>query len=323
MTTFSKKYSLEEINEIVTVKTRCNDKLDFQLPDSLVPGNDKKELWLSKYISAFANTRGGTVIFGIKKGRGRASEICGVDLSKVTAFWLETLLHNEISPAIEKLEVYEIPFANNSSNGLLVVTIPKSTLRPHMASDKRFYHRVGLREEVMDENRVRELYNLVSVPDMEFVGIINTNGVPTLENGQFINVNFYPKFLVRNSGSAVEKIFKFELWLLSELHDASFSPLQNYFNRLEGRYSVFSVPSRQPVFQGEICNILEAKLFVNHENIASFLESEMIIKLYYSRGIKEFTYKLTETFTYENKCLSVPDFVPVLIQNNKIKNNVL
>ena len=318
-----KKLGLEEINRFIATKTHCSDHLDFQLPENLVPGNDKKELWLSKYISAFANTGGGTVIFGLKKNRGRATEIFEVDFSRVSAFWLNTLLQNEISPAIENLEVYEIPFPDNISSGLLVVNIPKSTFRPHMASDKRYYHRVGLREEVMDENRVRELYNLVSVPEMEFVGIINTNGVPTLENGQFVNVTFYPKYLVRNAGSAVEKIFKFELWLLSELHDANFLSLQNYFNRLEGSYSVFSVQNRQPVFQGEICNILEAKLFVNHENISRFLEGEMIIKLYYSRGIKEFNYKLNETFTYDKKYLLASDFVQILMHKNKIKNNVL
>jgi hypothetical protein len=318
-----KKLYLEDINTFIAARIKCSDHLDFQLSDNLVPGNDKKELWLSKHISAFTNSGGGTVVFGIKTFRGRASEICGVDFSKASAFWMETLLKNEITPIIENIEVYEIPFSEIKTSGLLVIHIPKSTLRPHMASDKRYYHRIGLRVEAMDENRVRELYNLVSVPDMEFVGIVNTNGVPTLENGQFLNVNFYPKFLVRNSGSAVEKIFKFELWLLSEFHDANFSPLQNYFNRLEGPYTVFSVPNRQPVFQGEICNILEAKLFVNHENIARFLESEMIIKLYYSRGIKEFTYRLIETFTYNNKYLLASDFMPLVINDNKINNNVL
>jgi len=318
-----KKLSIEDIHKFIATKVRCSDHFDFQLPDKLVPGNDKKESWLTRYVSAFANTSGGTVIFGIKKIRGRASEICSIDFTKTSAFWLETLLHNEISPAIEDIEVYEIPFSENNSTGLLVLHVPKSTLRPHMAADKRYYHRVGLREEVMDENRIRELYNLVSVPDMEFVGIINTNGVPSLENGQFINVTFYPKFLVRNAGSAVEKILKFELWLLSELHDANFSPLQNYFNRLEGPYTVFSVPNRQPVFQGEICNILEAKLFVTPDNLKCFSEGEMIIKLYYSCGIKEFTYKLIETFTYDNKYLSASDFVRILKQENKIKNNVL
>lgn len=318
-----KKYNIEDINGFVAGKTRSGDRLDFQLADRLIPGNDKKELWLSKYVSAFANSVGGTIIFGIKSYRGRASEIFGVDFKKVSSFWLMNLLENEISPKIENLEVYEIPFTENTSMGVVVVNVPQSLNRPHMASDKRFYQRSKLHEELMDEIRVRELYNLASTPDMEFVGIVNTQGVPALENGQFINLNFYPKFLVKNAGSAVEKIFKFELWLPSELHDPAFSPLQNFFNRLEGSYSVFSVPNRQPVFQGEICNILEAKLFVNNENFHSYFNDEMKIKLYYSRGLKEFSYKLNETFTYDNKYISKTDFVSIPEYNNKVKNNIL
>ena len=85
--------------------------------------------------------------------------------------------------------------------------------------------------------------------------------------------------------------------------------MQNYFNRIEGKFSVFTVPNRQSIFQNEICNILEAKLFVNNENIDVFNHSEMHIKLFYSHGLKEFNYNLKETFTYENKFLLANDFV--------------
>jgi len=304
-----KRYNIDDIIRFITTKTKCGNLVDFCKTGNLIPGNDKKEQWLSCYISAFANSNGGTVIFGIKTERGRAFEIDLVNFKNVSSFWLKTLLENEISPIIENLDVYEVADNNNVESGFIVVKIPKSPHRPHMASDNRFYQRVGNKTEMMQEQRVRELYNLASVSEMEFVGIINTQGVPTLENSRIVNMNFYPKFLVRNAGSSIEKYFKFELWLPSDLHDTSFLPLQNYFNRLEEKFSVFSVPNRQPVFQNEICNILEAKLFVNNENIQSFNKGEMLIKLFYSRGIKEFNYNLQETFTYENKFLSVSDFV--------------
>ena len=183
-----------------------------------------------------------------------------------------------------------------------------------MASDNRYYFRTGNKTELMLEQYVREMYNVASVPNMEFIGVVNTQGVPTLENNKILNMNFYPKFLVRNAGSAIEKHFKFELWIPSEFHDSLFFSQQNYFNRLEGVYSVFSVPNRQPVFQNEVCNILEAKLFVNSDNIDVFNKSEMFIKLFYSHGLKEFSYKLNETFTYESKMLSATDFL-----TNKLK----
>jgi hypothetical protein len=305
----STKYTQNDITLFISNKIKQSNSLNFCEAASLVPGNDKKEQLLSKYISAFANSGGGTIIFGIKKFKERANELDILNFRDISTFWLKNLIENEISPLIENIEIYKIGFNNNDENGVIVLNIPKSTKRPHMASDNRFYFRAGNKTELMLEQHVREMYNLASVSNMEFVGVVNTQGVPTLENGKILNLNFYPKFLVRNAGSAVEKNFKFELWLPSEFHDSLFSSMQNYFNRIEGKFSVFTVPNRQSVFQNEICNILEAKLFVNIENIDVFNNSEMYIKLFYSHGLKEFNYSLKETFTYENKFLLTNDFV--------------
>ncbi|PIY06217.1 MAG: hypothetical protein COZ21_03125 [Bacteroidetes bacterium CG_4_10_14_3_um_filter_31_20] len=307
-------YNYEYVKSFVLNKIKCSNNLDFCDSKTLIPGNEKKEQWLTKYISAFANSGGGTIIFGIKKERNKAVEFDFLNLTNVTSFWLKNLIENEISPKIENIEISEIISENNQKKGVLVLKIPKSLYRPHMASDNRYYFRTGNKTELMLEQHVREMYNVASVSNMEFIGIVNTQGVPSLENGKILNVNFYPKFLIKNAGSAIEKHFKFELWIPSEFHDSLFLPMQNYFNRIEGVYSVFSVPNRQPVFQNEICNILEAKLFVNLENIDVFNKSEIYIKLFYTNGLKEFNYKLIETFTFENKMLSVKDFV-----TNKLK----
>ena len=314
MQTNHKIYNSEYVKSFVLNKIKCSNNLDFCDSKTLIPGNEKKEQWLTKYISAFANSGGGTIIFGIKKERNRAVEFDFLNLTNVTSFWLKNLIENEISPKIENIEIVEISSENNLLIGVIVLKIPNSINRPHMASDNRYYFRTGNKTELMLEQYVREMYNVASVPNMEFIGVVNTQGVPTLENNKILNMNFYPKFLVRNAGSAIEKHFKFELWIPSEFHDSLFFSQQNYFNRLEGVYSVFSVPNRQPVFQNEVCNILEAKLFVNTDNIDVFNKSEMFIKLFYSHGLKEFSYKLNETFTYESKMLSATDFL-----TNKLK----
>ncbi len=303
------KYTYSDITLFISNKIKQSNSLNFCDAANLVPGNDKKEQLLSKYISAFTNSGGGTIIFGIKKFKERAQELDSINLKDISTFWLKNLIENEISPLIENIEIYKIANIHNDEKGVIVLNIPKSTNRPHMASDNRYYFRIGNKTELMPEQFVRETYNLASVSNMEFVGVVNTQGVPTLENGKVLNLNFYPKFLVRNAGSAVEKDFKFELWLPSEFHDSLFSAMQNYFNRIEGKFSVFTVPNRQSIFQNEICNILEAKLFVNNENIDVFNNSEMHIKLFYSHGLKEFNYNLKETFTYENKFLLANDFV--------------
>ncbi len=303
-----KKFSADDILSIIASETRRNEHLDFYSPENLVPGNDKKEFWLSKCVSAMANSGGGTLIFGIKTFRNRAEEIVPVDFSIININWFENILNYEIFPSIDKPDIYKITLNEIPVNGVIVMNVPNSSLRPHMASDNRYYQRVGLREEMMNEHQVREMYNKASLPRMEFLGILNTNGVSTLDNGKLLSVTFYPKFLVRNSGTGVEKHMKFELWIPSVFHDANFTALQNYFHRLEGHYSVFSFPNRTAIFQEEICTIAEAKLVVDAGSFAEFSESKILLRLYYSGGMKEFGYLLRETFTIDNKFLEENQF---------------
>lgn len=302
------KLSADDIYSIIASKLRRNDHQDFYNSDDLVPGNNKKESLLSRCVSAFANSGGGTIYFGIKKIHGRAAEIIPVDFSRTGRHWLQNILNQEISPPIKNLEINYVPLAGNSNTGVIVINVPRSDSIPHMASDNRFYLRVGLREVVMNENSVRELYGKASLPQIEFLGILNTNGVSTLDNGKLLSVTFYPKFLIRNSGTGIEKYMKFELWIPSVFHDANYTAMQNYFTRLDGPYSVFSFPNRMAIFQEEIITIAEAKLIVDAAGVSGFSESKMIIRLYYSGGMKELSYLLSETFTIDNKVLEVNQF---------------
>ena len=293
---------------MIASRMRCNDHLDFFTPDNLIPGNDKKEFWLSKCISAQANSGGGTLFFGIKPYRGRALEIIPVDFNIIPLNWLENILRFEIFPSINKLDIYSISINDNDQEGIIVINVPDSLLRPHMASDYRYYQKTGRNEELMAEHRVRELYNKAALPQMEFLGILNTNGVSTLENGKLSTVTFYPKFLIRNSGNGIEKNLKFELWIPTVFHDPNFSSLQNHFSRLEGSYTVFTFPNRTAIFQDEICTIAEAKLVVDSDYFAEFKEGKMLLRIYHSSGMKELDFMLIETFTIENKVLEENHF---------------
>ncbi len=103
---------------------------------------------------------------------------------------------------------------------------------------------------------------------VEFVGLINTQGIAILENGKPKKINFYPKFVVRNSGGAIEHDFKVEIAIPSALHDAEVSPIHH----LSGNYCVFSIPGKAPIFQQELYTIAEAKLSVKSNTLETFLD---------------------------------------------------
>ena len=164
----------------------------------------------------------------------------------------------------------------------------------------------------MSEPEIRAAYMRTSMSELEFIGVMNTNGIPTLSGGKFSAVNFFPKFLIRNAGNLVEKEYKIEIAFPSDLFEETNQPLKSAFIRHEGIYSVFGQRGNYPIFQQEISTIIEAKISVNAENISTFLSENLNIYLYFSSGKKSHSMKLSDTFTYNGHRLSKEDFANTL-----------
>lgn len=261
------------------------------------PGNERKENHLLQYIDAMANHGGGTIVFGVQTFRGRAQKIVGIDVDEKTPFWLKTLIKTNISPVIDKMDIY-IQKVNDKS--VLVLSMESNDI-PYMIVGDSFYGWNDLKPRKFLEQEIRQLYQNSHKPHLEYVGVMNTQGVGLLENGVPTSIQFYPKFLIRNAGTAPEKDYKTELWFPSSLTDASFNPLQQYFQRLDGIYTVFSVPGKTTLFQDEIYTIAEAKLTIHKENIYDFIKHDFLIQIFFSNGKKTYHFKLSEIFSYQKQ----------------------
>jgi len=278
-------------------KIKSSNRLLFIENAIWQPGNERKERQLLQYIDAISNQGGGTMVLGLQTFRNRAQKIIGIEINERTEFWLRTLIKTNISPVIENIDIYTLCI--NDKN-VLVLTIESNDV-PYMIISDGFYGWNDLKPRKLHEQEIRQLYQNSHKPLLEYVGVINTQGVALLENGIPTSIQFYPKFLIRNAGTAPEKDYKVEFWFPSSLTDANFSPLQQYFHRLDGVYSVFSIPGKTTLFQDEVYTIAEAKLAVHTENIEDFLEHDFLIHLFYSKGKKTYRFKLSETFNYQKQ----------------------
>ncbi len=301
MTTFS----ADDIKVLVEQHVKSSDAWLFLDSSIWNPGNEKKEIQLLQYCCAMANMGGGKIIIGIKTMRQRAQKLDIFPLPSSSAFWLSTLISTSISPIIEDL--YVTPVFIENDNGVIVIQI-NGKHKPYMASDGKYYSLVSTRPRILSENEIRTLYLTQKQPKLEYVGVINTEGIALLANGHPHTINFYPKFIIRNAGNAIEKDYKVEFWFPSSLHDTEFSPLQSYFQRLEGKYSVFSVPGKVSLFQQEIYTIAETKLSVTLENLHDFLTSPFQIQIFYSAGKILNSYSLKDTFYYNHQTLAQEHF---------------
>jgi hypothetical protein len=292
----------ESISQLVIGKLRQGKHLLFRSLEELQPGNEKSENKLATLLSAFANSGGGDLIFGIKKARARAISFEGKLTGNINPEWIYNLITSLIHPAPENWNVKIVEDPGKVWQ-VLILSVPRYNQRPYMAPDHKFYSISAGKMHILEEGDLRRLYQLAVTPGLGFIGIINTHGIPMYNEGFPERICFWPKFLLRNHGSAPERFYKVELWIPTPLTDSNYKPLQDYFARLEGEYSVFSIPGRNPVFQGETFTIAEAKLMLEHEALTSFMSGSVRIIVYHSGGTTEHTLSLPETFTIDQKDL--------------------
>lgn len=295
-----------DFNKLVDFKIKEDNHISFRRIEDLQIDNAKQVQLLMTLVSAMANTVGGKVFYGVECQRNKAVNIKSGFITNSTIEQLEYLLKTEIKPCIENLKIETISCSNGGS--LLIIDVPNSEHAPHMANDGYYYKRQDTKNVRLQEFEIRELYQRSKKTDLDIFAILNTNGIPTLESGKYQKVNFYPRFLVKNISSVIEHHFKTELYIPSGIYNPNFSVLQQHFSRLEEQYSVFSVSNNSPLFQHELATVMEANLIVDADNYEIFANNDIIVKLYYSNGIKTKFYTLVDTFLYQNKPLSADDF---------------
>ena len=124
--------SYEDIKFLLESEIDERDILDYKI--EMV-----KEQDLVKHVCAFANTRGGHIIFGVKESGkgGHPIEIVGLDTSNLNKERLEQILLSHIVPRLDvKIKSIEIP---DSEKSILLIQIPNSYQKPHQSNlSKKF-----------------------------------------------------------------------------------------------------------------------------------------------------------------------------------------
>lgn len=141
--------------------------LEYKACDALGLSDGKKNE-LSKDVSAFANSAGGTIIYGvIENGHVPTDLDVGFDRSEFTKEWLEQVINSRIQRRVDGIVINEVELVTTSPGRVaFVVTIPQSVRAPHQAHDKRFYKRFNFESVPMEEYEVRDTARRGEVPDI-------------------------------------------------------------------------------------------------------------------------------------------------------------
>lgn len=102
------------------------------------------EAKLAKGLSSFANTGGGHFILGLKDG-DKTPEPCRQSVGRQDIeTWLHQKIASYVSPPIQGVRIYRIPFSDDRNTAIVLVDIPDSAAAPHQTyKDRLYYWRYG------------------------------------------------------------------------------------------------------------------------------------------------------------------------------------
>ncbi len=147
--------------------------LDLTL--SNVDENDVKSN-ISKAISAFANSGGGTLLFGLLNPNSKWQvDDGGIDLAvkkPSTREWLEDIIPTLVDFPLTSFNVYAVQRKNDNSQiaegrGVFVIEIPDSEQAPHQATDNKYYVRVGGKSRPIGHRLVADILGRRSYPKIQ------------------------------------------------------------------------------------------------------------------------------------------------------------
>lgn len=155
-------WTLEKLNQHISDKVEESLYLDYKAADAL-SSTDGKKNEISKDVSAFANSDGGVIIYGVKEFQSGTKYLPEkVDSVLRSAFSKETLeqvVNSRISPRIHGIIITPITIGEEVDNQVVyVVEIPKSDTA-HQANDKRYYRRFNFQSVAMDDWEIRDIIN--------------------------------------------------------------------------------------------------------------------------------------------------------------------
>jgi hypothetical protein len=132
--------------------------------------DDKKRDEITKDVSAFANSAGGLIVYGITEGTTATTRhlpvaLAPVDRTQFSREWLEQVIQR-IQPKIDGIEIIPISLASSPSHVAYAVSIPQSDTA-HQAADKRYYKRHNFMAVPMEDYELRDVMNRLTHPIIE------------------------------------------------------------------------------------------------------------------------------------------------------------
>ena len=137
------------IRELIDEKHEENAHLEYK-PHLKIDGND-----LEREFTAFANSRGGYIIFGVKD-KPKISGLKNPGEEELTQYIKEKL--SNTNPPVEFVVSDPIEIEGNTDRILLVVKVEESNKKPVSTKDSAYYIRMGESKQPIDREQLMTMF---------------------------------------------------------------------------------------------------------------------------------------------------------------------
>lgn len=294
-------YDFDTLESFINNSIEESPYIEFKSGEALSKKDShKKEI--SKDVSAFANSNGGIIIYGISEKNHKANNFSFIDGNVFNKEWLEQIITSTIHRNIPDLKIFQIRRNGNVEETLYVVQIPSSFEAPHMCREKRFYRRGLFESIIMEEYEVRQLYWRKVKSKL----ILNGYSILPQKAEDMNNYKFLCETGVMNEGDIPEKDYKINVYFEGINSDFKSSwrtdgASRDYdYTRLAKNRIKISASSTATVYPKESINVLRFNFELSRKSILENLNNMKIeFKLLYLNGndsikidLKGFTDKL-------------------------------
>lgn len=287
MNLFDKEiYTIKDIQYLIDNGVEESIHLDFKAAGALAK-DDKKKNEIAKDVSAFANSDGGIIIYGISEIGHKADSYSFVDGDVFNKEWLEQIINSNIQKRINNIKIIPLRQDGDIKRTVYIVKIPRSNNAPHMSCDKRYYKRYNFQSVMMEEYEVRDLFHRHNTSTLSIVGWSLFDNGETADGG-FRKYSFVVQ--VHNESQVTESLYKLNCYINNHyvsrynvrwrLNQGCIDTTELYGDRLK-----ISDMGTLPLFPNEAIDMMRIYIEVPVSKVRSFVEETKIeLALFYDNA---------------------------------------